>query len=57
MYNVGQAMTETLTAQQDAWKECKQVFGKQNVLVVSNSAGTHLDGGGIQVGTLTERNI
>ncbi|KAF8918174.1 mitochondrial PGP phosphatase-domain-containing protein [Mucidula mucida] len=32
----------------DAWKECKQVFGKQNVLVVSNSAGTHLDGGGIQ---------
>ncbi|KAF9022288.1 HAD-superfamily phosphatase [Hymenopellis radicata] len=32
----------------DAWKECKQVFGKQNILVVSNSAGTHLDGGGIQ---------
>ena len=35
-----------------AWEECHQVFGKENILVVSNSAGTRLDPGGIQVRTL-----
>ncbi|KAJ3850609.1 mitochondrial PGP phosphatase-domain-containing protein [Lentinula lateritia] len=33
---------------EEAWKECKQVFGKGNVLVVSNTAGAHVDAGGIQ---------
>ncbi|KIY65307.1 HAD-superfamily phosphatase [Cylindrobasidium torrendii FP15055 ss-10] len=33
---------------QEAWTECRKVFGKGNVIVVSNSAGTQLDGGGIQ---------
>ncbi|KAF6763004.1 mitochondrial PGP phosphatase-domain-containing protein [Ephemerocybe angulata] len=32
----------------DAWKECIETFGEANVLIVSNSAGTHLDAGGIQ---------
>ncbi|KAL5495636.1 hypothetical protein ACEPAI_1099 [Sanghuangporus weigelae] len=32
----------------DAWEECKTVFGAENILVVSNSAGTHLDPGGIE---------
>ncbi|KAF9075653.1 mitochondrial PGP phosphatase-domain-containing protein [Rhodocollybia butyracea] len=31
-----------------AWKECRQVFGADHILVVSNSAGTSLDAGGIQ---------
>ena len=35
-----------------AWEECRQVFGKENILVVGNSAGTRLDPGGIQVRTL-----
>ena len=34
---------------QDAWDECRKTFGPQNVLIVSNSAGSHLDGGEIQV--------
>ncbi|KAG9035500.1 hypothetical protein FRB95_011206 [Tulasnella sp. JGI-2019a] len=29
----------------DAWAECKAVFGKENVLIVSNSAGTRNDVG------------
>lgn len=33
----------------NAWDECRRVFGSENVLIVSNSAGTHLDPGGIQV--------
>ncbi|KAJ3884036.1 HAD phosphatase, partial [Lentinula edodes] len=33
---------------EEAWKECKQVFVKGNVLVVSNTAGAHVDAGGIQ---------
>ncbi|KAE9400687.1 HAD-superfamily phosphatase [Gymnopus androsaceus JB14] len=33
---------------EEAWEECRQVFGEGNVLVVSNSAGTHIDAGGIQ---------
>ncbi|KAH9485605.1 Phosphatidylglycerophosphate phosphatase 1, chloroplastic [Psilocybe cubensis] len=33
---------------QEAWKSCKETFGERNVLIVSNSAGTHLDAGGIQ---------
>ncbi|KAK0212444.1 mitochondrial PGP phosphatase-domain-containing protein [Desarmillaria ectypa] len=31
-----------------AWQECRETFGEGNVIVVSNSAGTHLDAGGIQ---------
>ena len=34
---------------QDAWDECRRTFGPQNVLIVSNSAGSHLDAGEIQV--------
>ncbi|KAF8648492.1 hypothetical protein AX16_006202 [Volvariella volvacea WC 439] len=33
---------------QEVWKQCRQTFGEGNVLVVSNSAGTPLDPGGIQ---------
>ncbi|KAF8418253.1 mitochondrial PGP phosphatase-domain-containing protein [Boletus edulis BED1] len=32
----------------DAWKECREVFGEGNVLIVSNSAGTKHDAGQIQ---------
>lgn len=32
----------------DAWEECKEVFGRDNVLIVSNSAGTKSDAGLIQ---------
>ncbi|KAG6861699.1 hypothetical protein C0995_013268 [Termitomyces sp. Mi166 len=35
---------------QHAWDECRRTFGEGNVLIVSNSAGTWLDPGGIQVG-------
>jgi len=34
---------------QQAWDECREVFGEGNVLIVSNSSGTSLDPGGIQV--------
>lgn len=34
---------------QEAWRECRETFGKGNVLLVSNSAGSHLDAGEIQV--------
>ncbi|PFH52181.1 hypothetical protein AMATHDRAFT_74460 [Amanita thiersii Skay4041] len=33
---------------QAAWDECRAIFGEGNVLVVSNSAGTWVDPGGIQ---------
>ncbi|KIK61240.1 hypothetical protein GYMLUDRAFT_166904 [Collybiopsis luxurians FD-317 M1] len=33
---------------EEAWKECRQTFGPKNVLVVSNSAGSKRDAGGIQ---------
>ncbi|KAG6332582.1 hypothetical protein ID866_6504 [Astraeus odoratus] len=33
---------------QCAWKECREVFGEGNVLIVSNSAGTKHDPGAIQ---------
>ncbi|KAH6914035.1 mitochondrial PGP phosphatase-domain-containing protein [Coprinopsis sp. MPI-PUGE-AT-0042] len=32
----------------DAWRECLDTFGDGNVIIVSNSAGTYLDAGGIQ---------
>ncbi|OAX40213.1 HAD phosphatase [Rhizopogon vinicolor AM-OR11-026] len=32
----------------DAWRECREAFGEGNVLIVSNSAGTRFDAGGIQ---------
>ncbi|KAF5355060.1 hypothetical protein D9756_005514 [Leucocoprinus leucothites] len=31
-----------------AWAECRKTFGESNVIIVSNSAGTHTDPGGIQ---------
>ncbi|KAJ3575289.1 hypothetical protein NP233_g1200 [Leucocoprinus birnbaumii] len=31
-----------------AWSECRKTFGENNVIIVSNSAGTHTDPGGIQ---------
>ncbi|KAI9568855.1 HAD phosphatase [Boletus coccyginus] len=33
---------------EDAWKECRDVFGEGNVLIVSNSAGTKHDAGQVQ---------
>ena len=33
----------------DAWIQCRSTFGSDNVLIVSNSAGTQMDPGGIQV--------
>lgn len=39
----------THSLQQDAWKECRGVFGEGNVLIVSNSAGTKHDAGQVQV--------
>ncbi|KIY48031.1 hypothetical protein FISHEDRAFT_74031 [Fistulina hepatica ATCC 64428] len=33
---------------EDAWSECKSAFGERNVVVVSNSAGSHVDDGHIQ---------
>ncbi|KAF7362327.1 hypothetical protein MVEN_00579300 [Mycena venus] len=32
----------------DAWDECRDAFGEGNVLIVSNSAGSNSDTGGIQ---------
>ncbi|KAG2358103.1 mitochondrial PGP phosphatase-domain-containing protein [Suillus spraguei] len=32
----------------DAWRECREAFGEGNVIIVSNSAGTKYDAGGIQ---------
>jgi len=32
----------------EAWRECRETFGHDNVLIVSNSAGSHLDAGEIQ---------
>lgn len=33
---------------QDAWRICRETFGEGNVLIVSNTAGSHLDSGGIE---------
>jgi len=38
---------------QAAWNECRKTFGEGNVLIVSNSAGTSMDPGGIQVRNLS----
>ncbi|KAG6813757.1 hypothetical protein H0H92_007709 [Tricholoma furcatifolium] len=38
---------------QHAWNECRETFGEGNVLIVSNSAGTWLDPGGIQCESVT----
>ncbi|KAF5322069.1 hypothetical protein D9619_001632 [Psilocybe cf. subviscida] len=38
---------------QEAWKTCRETFGEDNVLIVSNSAGTYLDAGGIQSESVT----
>lgn len=36
---------------QEAWKECRETFGPGNVLIVSNTAGSHTDVGEIEVST------
>ncbi|KAJ6631502.1 mitochondrial PGP phosphatase-domain-containing protein [Mycena sp. CBHHK59/15] len=41
---------------QDAWDECRQTFGDDNVLIVSNSVGTNIDSGGIQAESV-KRNL
>lgn len=33
----------------EAWQECRETFGPGNVLIVSNTAGSHLDVGEIEV--------
>jgi Mitochondrial PGP phosphatase len=33
----------------EAWAECRETFGPENVLIVSNSVGTGGDAGGIRV--------
>ncbi|KAK2463067.1 hypothetical protein APHAL10511_004722 [Amanita phalloides] len=33
---------------EDAWYECREAFGQGNVIIVSNTAGTWVDPGGIQ---------
>jgi len=40
----------------DAWDECRQIFGEGNVLIVSNSAGSSSDAGGIQAESV-KRNL
>lgn len=40
---------DTLVPQlEDAWRECRDAFGEGNVIIVSNSAGTKFDAGGVQ---------
>ncbi|KAG1903354.1 mitochondrial PGP phosphatase-domain-containing protein [Suillus fuscotomentosus] len=40
---------DTLVPQlEDAWRECREAFGEENIIIVSNSAGTKFDAGGIQ---------
>jgi len=38
---------------QKSWEICRETFGQGNVLIVSNSAGTWLDAGGIQSESVT----
>ncbi|KAF9460729.1 mitochondrial PGP phosphatase-domain-containing protein [Collybia nuda] len=38
---------------QDAWDICRKTFGEGNILIVSNSAGTRMDPGGIQSESVT----
>ncbi|KIM40364.1 hypothetical protein M413DRAFT_178023 [Hebeloma cylindrosporum] len=38
---------------QKSWEICRETFGEDNVLIVSNSAGTKLDAGGIQSESVT----
>ncbi|KJA28779.1 hypothetical protein HYPSUDRAFT_211438 [Hypholoma sublateritium FD-334 SS-4] len=38
---------------QESWQECREAFGEGNVLIVSNSAGTYLDAGGMQTESVT----
>ncbi|KIJ51225.1 hypothetical protein M422DRAFT_102629, partial [Sphaerobolus stellatus SS14] len=37
----------------DAWEELKEEFGTSNILIVSNSAGTHLDPAGLAAESVT----
>ncbi|KAH8120609.1 mitochondrial PGP phosphatase-domain-containing protein [Phellopilus nigrolimitatus] len=40
---------------EETWKECRSTFGDENILIVSNSAGTRLDSGGIQAESVSHR--
>ncbi|RPD58150.1 hypothetical protein L226DRAFT_490419 [Lentinus tigrinus ALCF2SS1-7] len=37
----------------EAWKECRETFGPGNVLIVSNTAGSHIDVGEIEAESVT----
>ncbi|KAI1786615.1 HAD phosphatase [Ganoderma leucocontextum] len=37
----------------DAWRECRETFGPGNVLIVSNTAGSHTDVGEIEAESVT----
>ncbi|EJF57248.1 HAD phosphatase [Dichomitus squalens] len=37
----------------DAWRECRETFGPGNVLIVSNTAGSHIDVGEIEAESVT----
>ncbi|TFK84858.1 hypothetical protein K466DRAFT_552957 [Polyporus arcularius HHB13444] len=37
----------------EAWKECRETFGPGNVLIVSNTAGSHMDVGEIEAESVT----
>ncbi|KAI0705316.1 mitochondrial PGP phosphatase-domain-containing protein [Cerioporus squamosus] len=37
----------------EAWRECRETFGPGNVLIVSNTAGSHLDAGEIEAESVT----
>ncbi|KAG1746376.1 HAD phosphatase [Suillus lakei] len=40
---------DTLVPQlEDSWRECRKAFGEGNIIIVSNSAGTKFDAGGVQ---------
>lgn len=56
---VCELVTLLLTVQiiQLGWNDLKAVFGPTNVLVVSNSAGTNKDPGGIAVRTMREMHV
>ncbi|CAE7214600.1 unnamed protein product [Rhizoctonia solani] len=48
----GDSLVPELVASPDAWARCKSAFGRKNMLIVSNSAGTSDDPLGIQAESL-----
>lgn len=39
----------------DTWEECRTVFGAENILIVSNTAGTRWDAGGIKAESVSHK--